>query len=82
MPLVVAAAAVVSHGTAAAIPSIVYGLWGVFVLVPFVRGLEAATPDALRALPLFSGPPIGVGMLSAALILAVMVTPFNVVHRP
>ena len=61
----------------AAIPSIVYGLWGVFVLVPFVRGLEAATPDALRALPLFSGPPIGVGMLSAALILAVMVTPFT-----
>lgn len=61
----------------AAIPSIVYGLWGIFVLVPFVRRLEAATPDALRALPLFSGPPIGVGMLSAALILAVMVTPFT-----
>jgi phosphate transport system permease protein len=61
----------------AAIPSIVYGLWGVFVLVPFVRGLEIATPDWMRGLPLFSGPPLGVGMLSAALILATMVVPFS-----
>jgi len=61
----------------AAIPSIVYGLWGVFVLVPFVRKLEVATPDALRQFPLFKGPPLGVGMLSAALILAVMVIPFS-----
>jgi phosphate transport system permease protein len=60
----------------AAIPSIVYGLWGIFVLVPAVRALEASTPAALRALPLFSGPPLGVGMLSAALILAVMVVPY------
>ncbi len=60
----------------AAIPSIVYGLWGLFVLVPLVRDLENAMPEALRALPLFSGPPIGLGMLSAALILAIMVTPF------
>jgi phosphate transport system permease protein len=61
----------------AAIPSIVYGLWGIFVLVPFVRQLETATPDLLRQLPLFSGPPLGVGMLSAALILAIMVIPFT-----
>ncbi|MEQ1573821.1 MAG: phosphate ABC transporter permease subunit PstC [Vicinamibacterales bacterium] len=61
----------------AAIPSIVYGLWGIFVLVPAVRSLEIALPDSLRALPLFSGPPLGVGMLSAALILAVMVVPFT-----
>jgi len=61
----------------AAIPSIVYGLWGIFVLVPAVRALEAATPEALRRLPLFSGPPLGVGMLSAAVILAVMVIPFT-----
>jgi len=60
----------------AAIPSIVYGLWGIFVLVPLVRRLEMATPDSWRRLPLFSGPPIGLGMLSAALILAVMITPF------
>ncbi len=61
----------------AAIPSIVYGLWGIFVLVPAVRLLEVHTPEALRALPLFSGPPLGLGMLSAALILAVMVVPFT-----
>ncbi len=61
----------------AAIPSIVYGLWGVFVLVPFVRSIEVATPQALKALPFFSGPPFGLGMLSAALILAVMVIPFS-----
>jgi phosphate transport system permease protein len=61
----------------AAIPSIVYGLWGIFVLVPFVRQLEAATPAWMRAIPLFSGPPLGVGMLSAALILSIMVIPFS-----
>jgi len=61
----------------AAIPSIVYGLWGIFVLVPFVRQLEIATPDWLRSVPLFTGPPLGVGMLSASLILAIMVIPFT-----
>jgi len=60
----------------AAIPSIVYGLWGLFVLVPLVRALETAMPEGLRQTALFSGPPIGLGLLSAALILAVMVTPF------
>ncbi|HTL03247.1 MAG TPA: hypothetical protein VL243_13505, partial [Vicinamibacterales bacterium] len=58
----------------AAIPSIVYGLWGIFVLVPMVRRIELATPQSWRGVPLFSGPPIGLGMLSAALILAVMIT--------
>ena len=61
----------------AAIPSIVYGLWGMFVLVPVVRSLEVATPQWLRGVPLFSGPPLGVGMLAAALVLAVMITPFS-----
>ena len=60
----------------AAIPSIVYGLWGIFVLVPAVRSLETSLPDTVRQLPLFSGPPLGLGMLSAALILAIMVIPF------
>ena len=60
----------------AAIPSIVYGLWGIFVLVPAVRAVETSLPDSVRKLPLFSGPPLGLGMLSAALILAVMVIPF------
>jgi len=61
----------------AAIPSIVYGLWGIFVLVPFVRQLEAGTPEWMRALPLFKGPPLGLGMLSAALLLAIMIIPFS-----
>ena len=61
----------------AAIPSIVYGLWGIFVLVPLVRQLEAATPAWLRAWPLLAGPPLGIGMLAAGLILAVMIVPFT-----
>ena len=61
----------------AAIPSIVYGLWGIFVLVPFVRQLEIGTPPWMRAIPLFSGPPLGLGMLSAAVLLAIMIIPFS-----
>jgi phosphate transport system permease protein len=60
----------------AAIPSIVYGLWGIYVLVPIVRSLESSLPEWLKVFPLFSGPPVGVGMLAAVLILAVMVIPF------
>jgi phosphate transport system permease protein len=60
----------------ATIPSIVYGLWGIFVLVPAVRSLERMIPEVLRRTPLFSGPPLGLGMLSAGLVLAVMVVPF------
>jgi phosphate transport system permease protein len=61
----------------AAIPSIVYGLWGVFVLVPAVRWAEASLPDTVRELPFFAGPPLGLGLLSAALVLAIMVIPFT-----
>jgi phosphate transport system permease protein len=61
----------------AAIPSIVYGVWGVFVMVPFVRQLQVNTPEWLKVVPLFKGPPLGVGMLSAAIILAIMVIPFT-----
>jgi phosphate transport system permease protein len=61
----------------AAIPSIVYGLWGIFVLVPAVRTLESSFPQSLKWIPFFSGPPFGLGMLAAALILAVMVIPFT-----
>jgi phosphate transport system permease protein len=60
----------------AAIPSIVYGLWGVFVLAPLVRRFEVAMPESLRKLPIVHGPPLGVGMLTAALILALMIVPF------
>ncbi len=61
----------------AAIPSIVYGLWGIFVLVPLVRRLEIATPSWLKGVPLFEGPPLGVGLLAASLVLAVMMVPFT-----
>ncbi len=61
----------------AAIPSIVYGLWGIFVLVPAVRALQLSLPEWMRALPLFSGPPVGVSMLAAAVILAIMIVPFT-----
>jgi len=61
----------------AAIPSIVYGLWGIFVLVPVVRSIETMVPPWLRRFPLFEGPPLGVGLLAAGLILSVMVIPFT-----
>jgi phosphate transport system permease protein len=63
----------------AAIPSVVYGLWGVFVLVPLLR--EHVMPFLrdtmhLGATPLFSGPAYGPSMLAAGLILAVMALPY------
>jgi phosphate transport system permease protein len=61
----------------AAIPSVVYGLWGIFVLVPWVRTtLSPPLVATLGFLPLFEGPPLGIGMLAAGLILAIMVVPF------
>jgi len=72
-----AAAALISHGAARRNPVDRVWIMGIFVLVPLVRQLELALPDRFRALPLFSGPADRVGMLSAALILAVMVTPFT-----
>jgi len=63
----------------AAIPSVVYGLWGIFVLVPWVRTtLTPLLKSTLGFLPLFTGPPLGIGMLTAGLILAIMVVPFIV----
>lgn len=63
----------------AAIPSVVYGLWGIFVLVPWVRMvLTPALKGTLGFLPLFTGPPLGIGMLTAGVILSVMVVPFIV----
>jgi phosphate transport system permease protein len=61
----------------AAIPSVVYGLWGIFVLTPWLRvWLEPALGRTLGFLPLFQGPPYGVGMLAAGIILAIMIVPF------
>ncbi len=61
----------------AAIPSVVYGLWGIFVLAPLLRTwVQPALGAALGFLPLFQGLPYGVGMLAAGIILAIMVVPF------
>ncbi len=60
----------------AAIPSIVYGLWGVFVLVPWLRvSVEPVLSRNLKFLPFFTGPSYGFGMLAAGIILAIMVLP-------
>jgi phosphate transport system permease protein len=60
----------------AAIPSVIIGLWGIFVLVPFVRTpIESWLGDKLNVIPLFQGPPFGVGYLAAGIILAIMIIP-------
>ena len=60
----------------AGIPSVVFGLWGLFVLVPLLRlHVEPFLGRTLGFLPLFKGPAIGVGYLAAGLLLAVMVLP-------
>jgi phosphate transport system permease protein len=65
----------------AGIPSIIYGIWGLFVFAPFLQ--ETLQPFLIGSLgnvpligPLFGGPPYGIGLLTAGLILAIMVLPF------
>ena len=61
----------------AAIPSVVYGLWGVFVLIPVLKSsIFPFLRDTLGFLPLFKGPIYGPSMLAAAIILAIMVMPY------
>jgi phosphate transport system permease protein len=65
----------------AAIPSIIYGMWGLFVFAPlFQSKVQPILIDSLSSIPLagalFEGPPLGIGMLTAGLILSVMVIPF------
>ena len=65
----------------AGVPSIIYGIWGLFVFAPFLQ--EYVQPAVIRAFGdvpvlsvLFAGPPYGIGVLTASLILAIMVLPF------
>src|SRR5580692_2548941 len=63
------------------IPSIIYGIWGLFVFAPFLqRFVQPFLIDAFEHVPvlstLFEGPPYGIGTLTAGLILAIMVLPF------
>src|SRR4051812_9444711 len=65
----------------AGIPSIIYGIWGLFVFAPFLQqhvqpGLIALFENVPGFSALFAGPPYGIGVLTAGLILAIMVLPF------
>ncbi len=65
----------------AAIPSIIYGMWGLFVFAPFMAlYVDPWLNDTLGPLPvigaMFTGPPIGIGMLTAGIVLGIMVIPF------
>jgi phosphate transport system permease protein len=65
----------------AAVPSIIYGMWGFFVIVPIMsQYVEPTLIDAFDGVPvledLFAGPPFGTGLFTAAMVLAVMVIPF------
>src|SRR3990167_1306173 len=65
----------------AGIPSIIYGMWGLFIFAPlFADHVEPWINDHIGAMPyigpFFSGPPMGIGVLTAGIILAIMVIPF------
>ncbi|MBI3710733.1 MAG: phosphate ABC transporter permease subunit PstC [Proteobacteria bacterium] len=65
----------------AGIPSIIYGIWGLFVFAPYLQStLQPLLIDTLGEIPgigkLFAGPPLGIGILTAGLILGIMVLPF------
>src|SRR5262249_37946676 len=60
----------------AAIPSVIYGLWAIFVLVPILRNyVQPFLAKTLGWTGLFEGPPFGIGMLAAGIILAIMIVP-------
>ena len=60
----------------AAIPSVVYGLWGLFIVVPWLReSIQPWLGKHFGFLPIFSGPPIGLGYMASGIILAVMILP-------
>ncbi len=64
----------------AAVPSIIYGMWGLLVFAPWFGNIEPWINDHIGAIPgiglLFQGPPMGIGMLTAGIVLAIMVIPF------
>src|SRR6266478_1376336 len=61
----------------AAVPSVIYGLLGVFIVVPLMRDyVQPVLKNTLGFLPLFSGPAYGVGFLTAGMVLAIMVIPY------
>ena len=61
----------------AAIPSVVYGLWGIFILVPAMRSFEKFLYIHLGFIPFFNSEPFGVGVLTAVVILCIMIIPYS-----
>jgi phosphate transport system permease protein len=60
----------------AAVPSVIYGLWGIFVLAPLLREtVQPLLQEYLGFLPLFTGAPYGIGMMAAGIILGIMIVP-------
>jgi phosphate transport system permease protein len=80
-PLVLRRPIAIAIELLAGIPSIIYGIWGLFVFAPFVQTyIQPPLIDTFDGIPgleaLFQGPPYGIGMLTAGFILAIMVLPF------
>ncbi len=62
----------------AAIPSIIYGMWGLFIFAPYMADhVQPFLQNYLGFIPLFKGPPMGIGMLTSGIILALMILPFT-----
>jgi phosphate transport system permease protein len=59
----------------AAIPSVVFGIWGLFVFIPFFRPIQMFLFEHFNWIPFFSTPPIGPGMLTAGIVLGIMIIP-------
>jgi phosphate transport system permease protein len=59
----------------ASIPSVVYGLWGIFVVIPLVKGFGDWATVHLSGVPIFSGPAYGNSLLTASIVLAIMILP-------
>lgn len=63
----------------ATVPSVVYGLWGLYVMVPVIRDpIQAWLSNSLGGVPLFACQPLGIGMMSAVAILSIMILPFAI----
>src|SRR5260370_7241062 len=61
----------------AAVPSVIYGVLGIFIVVPLMRQyIQPALKHSLGFLPFFQGPAYGVGFLTAGIVLAIMVIPY------
>src|ERR1700740_3712550 len=61
----------------AAVPSVIYGVLGIFIIVPLMREhIQPALKDSLGFLPIFKGPSYGIGFLTAGVVLSIMVIPY------